>query len=309
MSTEQSVPKPSPKWYHIIAFRKSLNLPKPNAFEDFNKESRLMSPALMLFDGAKADMALGLSNAFHVVHSFQLGSSQQGVPTYTFSAMNGNEKNLLQANMSASGMLMARVHKNLTDNLITKFSYQSALNSPQPRIQAEADYCGSDYLVSFKTFDPNILRKSGVFVANYVQSITKKLSAGVEFVYQKPDQYHEDGSISYALRYAGDKWVGSAVLMQMSMLNLSYHQRISDRVEIGTDFNFSMTEPRKESHTTIGGKVDFKLSSLRAQIDTRGKLATFFEHRLGPGVSVLFSGEIDHLRTTGKFGIGIQVEQ
>jgi mitochondrial import receptor subunit TOM40 len=186
---------------------------------------------------------------------------------------------------------------------------KSSLNSPTPRTQVEADYTGSDYNVNTKIIDGNPLNGTGILVSSYSQSLTKKLSAGVEFVYQRPTPHIEDSGFSYGMRYTGEKWVAAANLIQLSAFNVSYFQKISERVELGSEFSLSLRSPQQESVTTVGTKLEFKTSVIRAQLDTKGKLGVMYEQRLAPGFSVLVSGEIDHVKTNGKFGVGIQVEQ
>ena len=113
----------------------------------------------------------------------------------------------------------------------------------------------------------------------------------------------DESSVSFCSRFNGNQWSASVFVPHMSAVLevIGYHQKISDRVEVGSEIvvPFRQTE-QSEVITKVGGKIEFA-------IDTTGKLAMYFEQRLAGALSFLLSGEIDHVTTSCKFGFGIQV--
>jgi mitochondrial import receptor subunit TOM40 len=52
--------------------------------------------------------------------------------------------------------------------------------------------------------------------------------------------------------------------------------------------------PQNEGITTFGARYDFRMSTFRAQIDTKGKLSCMLEKRVAAPVSMTFAAEVDH---------------
>lgn len=173
----------------------------------------------------------------------------------------------------------------------------------------ENDYAGNDFTAQIKAMNPSILDGSltGIFIGSYMQSITPRLSLGLESVYQRPAaSMGPETMISYAGRYRGDDWIASAQLMTAGGLQTSYWKRLSDKLETGVDLNLQIAGQaqggmmgggvRKEGTATFGAKYDFRASSFRAQVDSEGKLGVLLEKRIVPMVQVTFAGELDHVK-------------
>ena len=145
---------------------------------------------------------------------------------------------------------------------------------------------------------------TGIFIGSYMQSITPRLSLGLEAVYQRAAaQMGPESVISYAGKYKGDDWIASAQLMPAGGLQTSYWRRLSDKLESGVDLNLQvagqggmMGGVRKEGVATFGAKYDFRASSFRAQVDSAGKLGVLLEKRVVPMVQITFAGELDHVK-------------
>lgn len=59
----------------------------------------------------------------------------------------------------------------------------------------------------------------------------------------------------------------------------------------------SMMGPAKrEALTTLGAKYDFRLATVRAQVDSNWKVGMLLEQRFTPLFAFLVSGEIDHAK-------------
>ena len=68
---------------------------------------------------------------------------------------------------------------------------------------------------------------------------------------------------------------------------------------------------RREGLATIGFKLDTIFATMRASLDTQGRVATVLEERIAPGVALQLCGEMDYGRGQGgqgKVGIGFTME-
>lgn len=174
----------------------------------------------------------------------------------------------------------------------------------------ENDYAGNDFTAQIKAMNPSILDGplTGIFIGSYMQSITPRLSLGLEAIYQRAAaNMGPESMISYAGKYKGDDWIASAQLMPAGGLQTSYWKRLSQQLETGVDLNLQiagmgaaqggmMGGVRKEGVATFGAKYDFRASSFRAQVDSAGKLGVLLEKRVVPMVQITFAGELDHAK-------------
>ena len=172
----------------------------------------------------------------------------------------------------------------------------------------EQDYTGNDFTASLKSINPSILEGelTGMFIGSYLQSITPRLSLGMEGVVQRPGGgMGPEAAVSYAGRYKGDDWIASAQLLTQGGVQLSYWKKLMDKVETGVDVNLQfaglsgagmMGGGRKEGVATFGTKYEFSRSIFRAQIDSQGKLGCLLEKVVAPPVRLTFAGELDHVK-------------
>jgi mitochondrial import receptor subunit TOM40 len=180
----------------------------------------------------------------------------------------------------------------------------------------EQDYQGADFTAAAKAMNPSILEGglTGIFVADYLQSITPRLALGLNAVWQRAAMNQgPDTMVSYAAKYKGDDWIGTAQLAaQAGSLRLSYWRRLADKVEAGVALDLAaapgmalgpgmMTPPRREGTATVGAKYDFRASTFRAQVDSTGKVSCLLDKRIAPAVQVTFSGEIDHVKVCSPY--------
>lgn len=201
----------------------------------------------------------------------------------------------------------------LTQRLISKVSVQiqpASMSGPGgAQVSLEQDYTGDDFTASLKAINPSGLEGelTGMFIGSYLQSVTPRLSLGLEGVWQKPGGgMGPDAAISYAGRYKGDDWIASAQLLTQGGLQLSYWRKLMDKVETGVDVNLQfaglsganpmMGGARKEGVATLGAKYEFSRSIFRAQVDSQGKLGCLLEKVVAPPVRITFAGELDHVK-------------
>lgn len=165
-------------------------------------------------------------------------------------------------------------------------------------IQLEQDYQGLDYSANIKAMNPLLTDFTGIYVGNYVQSVTKNLALGLEAVLQRPAPELAETSISYLIRYAGTNrnWIATAQLQAIGVLQATYWQKLSEKVEVAADLQMLAAPSRRDAVATLGTKYDLRMASFRAQIDSTGKVSAYLEQRFAPSLAFLLSGEIDHFK-------------
>lgn len=146
-----------------------------------------------------------------------------------------------------------------------------------------------------------------MFIGSYLQSITPRLSLGLEGVWQRPGgDTLPNAAVSYAGRYKGDDWIGSLQLLTEGGLQGSYWRRLTEKVDAGVDVNLQfaglnggnamMGGMKKEGLAILGAKYEFSRSIFRAQVDSQGKVGCLLEKMVAPLVRVTFAGEMDHVK-------------
>ncbi|EON64100.1 mitochondrial import receptor subunit TOM40 [Coniosporium apollinis CBS 100218] len=301
--------------------REALGLSTPVTVDNIAKEvQRDVFLNNLTFSGLRADLTKAFSVAplFQVSHALSMGS--QGLPPYAYAALYGSPKVFLQANLDNELQLSGRFNYRWNTALVTKTSVQLAPGAGQAMLSLEQDYTGADFNASIKAMNPSMLDGglTGIFVGSYMQSVTPRLALGLEGVWQRAAVDHgPEMAMSYAARYRGEDWVGSAQMLAQGGVQASYWRRLTEKVEAGVDvtlqfagLNGGMMGGRggKEGVTTLGAKYDFRASSFRAQVDSQGRLGCLLEKRVAPPVQVTFAGEIDHAKNQAKVGLAVSIE-
>ncbi|KIW03478.1 uncharacterized protein PV09_05245 [Verruconis gallopava] len=302
--------------------REALGLSNPGTVDNISREvDRDVFLNNQAFSGLRAEIAksFSMSPMFQVSHSLSMGS--QTLSPYNFAAMYGSPRVFCQGSIDNDFALSGRFNWRWASGLVTKTSAQIAPGQ-QSMFSIEQDYQGADFTASAKAMNPSILEGgvTGIFVGDYLQSITPRLALGLNAVWQRAAMNQgPETMISYVGRYKGDDWIGTAQLATLGSLRLSYWRRLAEKVEAGVALDLAaapgmalgpgmMTPPRREGTATIGAKYDFRASSFRAQVDSQGKVSCLLDKRIAPAVQVTFSGEIDHVKSTSKLGLAVQIE-
>lgn len=174
--------------------------------------------------------------------------------------------------------------------------------------QFELDYSGMDYSADVKAINFSPADNTGIFVGSFLQSLTKNFAVGAEFGLQRPKESVQQLQSSVVGKYSGKDYVFTAGVSQIGLLQASYYQKVSSKVDLGAELQLVSSEGRKSAVCTIGGKWDFQASTFRGQIDTTGRVSAVLEEKMAPGFSILLTGDIDHVKSQSKFGIGLQME-
>jgi mitochondrial import receptor subunit TOM40 len=103
-------------------------------------------------------------------------------------------------------------------------------------------------------------------------------------------------STSWLAKYTSDKkdWIATAQLQPQGILQTTYWQKLSDKVEVAADLQVIAAPTRRDAIATLGAKYDLRMSTFRAQVDSTGKVSALLEQRFAPTLAFLLSGEIDH---------------
>ena len=148
------------------------------------------------------------------------------------------------------------------------------------------------------------LNQSYPDILSHLQSVTRKLALGVEAVWQRGAlNQPPESAMSYCARYKSEDWIATAQLHAQGALNTTYWRRLSDKVQAGVDMTLQVAPGpggmmgglQKEGITSVGVKYDFRMSTFRAQVDSKGKLGCLLEKRVAPPVMMSFSADVDHL--------------
>jgi len=296
--------------------RAALGLSNPGTIESLSREvTRDVSLTNFMHAGLRADLtkAVSLSPLFQVSHQFALGEHMK---PYAFAAMYGTSNVFCQGNVDNDGMLSTRFNYRWSSNMVTKSSFQ--IGTQQDMSSIEHEYVGSDFTSSLKMLNPSYLEGglTGIFILSHLQSITRRLSLGIETVWQRAAlNQPPESAMSYAARYKAEDWIATAQLHAQGALNATYWRRLSEKVQAGVDMTLQVAPSQtmmgglqKEGITAVGVKYDFRMSTFRAQVDSKGKLGCLLEKRVAPPVMMSFCADVDHVTQTAKVGLGITIE-
>lgn len=212
----------------------------------------------------------------------------------------------LQGNIDNEGQLSARFNWRWSDSFVTKSQVQIAPGTGQDMAQFEHEYNGRDFVASLKMLQPSFLESglTGIFIGSYMQSVTPKLALGMEGIWQRAGlSQGPETAVSYCARYKTEDWIATAQLQAQGAFNATFWRRLTDRVQAGVDMTLSVAPSanpmmggglQKDGITTLGAKYDFRMSTFRAQIDSKGKLGVLLEKRIAAPVTMTFAADVDH---------------
>ncbi|KAG0682836.1 translocase of outer mitochondrial membrane [Pichia californica] len=308
----------------IIQHRNSLDLVNPGIMENINKEiSKDVFLSLYQFTGLKADInkTFSMNPAFQIAHSFAIGSK---LPSYSFTSIIANDKALVQGTIDNEFSLTGRLNYSWDKHIFSKVSLQLAHGQPS-MCQLEHEYQANDFSVQLKALNPDITGPSyhGLLIGSLLQSITSKLSLGMETVYNAMDPNGPaQAAISLAGRYNAGDWIASAQLQAQGALVGSYWRKVAPNLEAGLETTIqASTQPVMsesmmmptiqttiEANTVLGAKYEFRQSIYRGQLESNGDVSFMLEHRILPTIGLIFNGSINQFKNTSKLGCGIQIE-
>ena len=120
----------------------------------------------------------------------------------------------------------------------------------------------------------------------------------MECLYQR--QGLNDFTASYLAKYTStDKnTILTAQFQGAGMLQSTYWQKLSDKVEVAAELNIIAAQGRRDAVATVGAKYDLRLATFRAQLESNGKVSAVLEQRFTPAFTFTVAGEIDHWKVS-----------
>lgn len=216
----------------------------------------------------------------------------------------------MQGNVDNEGQVSASFNYRWSDAFVTKTNVQIA-PSQGNMIAIDNEYTGADFTATIKSMNPSAIDGgiTGIFIGQYLQSVTPSLALGLEAMWQRPAMNQgPETALSYCAKYKGSDWIASAQLQPSGAINSSFWRRLTDKVETGVDLQLQfaglsgaglMAGPlRMEGITTVGAKYQFRMSTFRAQVDSTGKLNCLLEKTIAPPVRLSFAAEMDHFKVS-----------
>ena len=135
-------------------------------------------------------------------------------------------------------------------------------------MQFEHDIQQSDYSVNLKAMNVWPLDLTGIYIGSYLQSITKTLAVGVEYLYHSPAPFVGETTSTYVAKYTSPAkdMIATAQLQASGIIMASYWQKLSEKVDVAADLQLIATPERRDAVTTLGAKYDLRMSTFRAQV-------------------------------------------
>ncbi|CEH15542.1 Translocase of outer mitochondrial membrane complex, subunit TOM40 [Ceraceosorus bombacis] len=291
--------------------RNELDLPSPGTAEHLQREVKSTLLNNFIFDGARADLtkALSMNPIFQVTHAFSMGA-QQAPSSYNFGAVYGSERYFLQGGLDDAGSVTIRANTGWADGHISKFQGQMAPAGGQSFAQFEHDYQGRDHSANIKALNPSPIDGTGIYIANYLQSLTRNFALGVEAIWQRPDANQQEAAIGYMVKWISDSKdaIATLQLQGQGIAQATYWHKLAENVSAAADLQLVTAGGRRDAQAALGAKWDFRMATYRAQIDSTGKISSLLETRLAPTLALTFAGEVDHFKNAAKFGVGLSLE-
>ncbi|KAK9455608.1 eukaryotic porin-domain-containing protein [Dipodascopsis uninucleata] len=314
--------------YDTVAQRRSYRgLTTPVKFEDFSREvEKDVLPTLFMFQGLRADVSqnFNLKPMFNTMSSFAVGSGRD--TSYSFNAMWGSDVAFLRGSLDNELNVSAHAAFRSAANVITRVQAQSSSRGTQ--VVTETDISGPDFMLNLRATNPSFIdiidarsKTQGAFELMFSQSITRNLALGITGAWhrQQADQ-PANALLSAGGRYQTDSWIGTALLSGQGVLQSTYWQKLTDRVQAGvlcqldllggTSAMASMFggEAPPSATTALGLKVEYSDAMVRTQLDSTGKIALVIDKMLQPTVKMSIASELDHAKNSCKIGLNLQFE-
>ncbi|EEB15411.1 mitochondrial import receptor subunit TOM40, putative [Pediculus humanus corporis] len=269
------------------------------------------------FDGVKFMVNKGLSNHFQISHTIHLSSVTPA--GYRFGATYVGTKHvgpheaypILLGDIDPSGNMNANILHQLTDRIKVKLACQFSTlkNKPISATQLQTDFRGNQFSSSFTVANLDIVNESGLVVAHYLRSVSKKVALGAELAYQFGPHVpgNEIALLSLAGRYDGAESAFSGTIGAHA-LHLCFYQKASEQLQLGCELetNFRMGE----STATIGYQIDLPKVDLvfRGMIDSNWNVGGVLEKKLGPlPFTFSLSGMVNHYKQNFRLGCGFVI--
>ncbi len=113
---------------------------------------------------------------------------------------------------------------------------------------------------------------------------------------------------SFGWRYFGKEWQLSGAINPLGALHLCYHHQSKSPIQFGVELEANLRTT--EVLSTFGYQVDLNKANLtfKGMVDSNWTVGAVLEKRLLPlPFTLAFSGYLDHVKPSYKFGIGLTI--
>lgn len=118
-------------------------------------------------------------------------------------------------------------------------------------LHIEQDRQGSDYSLNGKLMNPSPLESTGIFLASYLQSVTRDLAIGSEILVQRPTPDMEETAMSFVAKYTRPDYIATLQSQGSGVIQATYFQRINEKVDFGVELTLLMAGGRREAVCTV----------------------------------------------------------
>lgn len=196
-----------------------------------------------------------------------------------------------------NGLLLGRIRRQLLPGTALSMMLRAGGERQGNFLQeASLDRSGEDYTAQL-TYDG----REEAFMFSFAQAITKPLSLGVQTIY-----HPEQKAFIYAgaARYETDSAIVTAVGHSFGRFSATYTNKVSKSVLLSTELLVQPTQEGMDSTAAVGYEYRLRLNSVKAMLDSKGRLASLFEERYNEQTSFNLSGMIDYPNQKYSIGFG-----
>lgn len=276
----------------------------------------------VFFDGLGVSIHRGLSSHFKVHHSIFLSSITPG--NYRFGAAYAGDKVIREhegspvifGDTDVDGNMNATFYHLFGSRCKLKYTAQLVKNTVAVS-QLETHYFADSFTLSAVLAKPDLFKKSGVLLLQYLQSVSSSLDIGLELAVLKGLEHFKenvgelkdiDYQPSIVGRYRAPRSTWCAVVSQNNLL-LSCYQQASHQVECGIELNTKFR--LQESIGTFATKVRLHDQGVvfRAMVDSKTNVGSVFEKRIcGSPMAFAISTNLNFKTSNFRLGLGVTVE-
>ncbi|KAJ8669373.1 hypothetical protein QAD02_000632 [Eretmocerus hayati] len=286
----------------------------PGIFTEFHKNFDTLEPRN--FDGARIIAKKTLSKHFNVTHSLVMTSleNQRG---YKFGASYIGPKKvgprerypILEGDIRPNGDVTAKFVHTLGCRYRIKVSTKIQ-NNKYRDLTTTLEYRSDDFTLSTSLVNPSVLKQEGIFILQFLQAISSRMTLGAEIACQKSSKLPsgKETNVACAFRYStGFRTFSSTV--GHAGIRVCYHHRQSRNLQMGVEF--STNYHLHHSKARILFQLDAPTADMMVKgfVDTDCRVGAVFEKRLYPipEASLILSGILDHSKQNISVGIGLNI--
>lgn len=280
----------------------------PGTFEELPKKTKevIATP----FEGCNFQWNKMISERFQASHTISLSSfkpsSYKFGTTYVGENKIGpNEQYPILIGEYGSGLIQFQAIHSFSKEIQAK-AIIHATNKCWSMYQGDVGYKGKDFSLQLTGVNASIINPQGIWVAHYMQSITKNLALGAELMFQH-GQGVQHAAVSYGGKYYGDNYELTAKTGEQGT-HLCFYKKGNESVSCGVEFEY--IKQIGECVTSFGYKIDLPngLSQFKGSFDTEWSVTGVLEKKFESfPFCFTLSGLINHKKNQAKFGIGFTI--